>query len=65
MAPYEKIMIFKKTTQLLGAGRTKAWHHYGSDMSTPSRAIYVLKSAKRPNIFGGSVSFNNFVVITH
>ena len=48
-------MRFKKSPQLPGAGRTRAWHHHGSDTFTSPRAIYVLKSAKRPNIFGGSV----------
>ena len=37
-------MRFKKSPQLPGAGRTKAWHHHGSDTPTSLRAIYVLKS---------------------
>ena len=48
-------MRFKKSPQLPGAGRTNAWHFHGSDTPTSPRAIYVLKSAKRPNIFWGSV----------
>jgi hypothetical protein len=57
----KKIMRFKKKSsdlrksyQLPGAGRTRAWHHHRSDMPTsPIRAIYVLKSAKGRNIFWG------------
>ena len=49
-------MRFKKSPQLPGAGRTSMWHYHGSDTPTSPRAIYVLKSAKGPNIFGGSVS---------
>ena len=45
-------MRFKKSPQLLGAERTKACHHHGSD--TPM-AILELKSAKGPNIFWGGV----------
>ena len=48
-------MRFKKSPHLPGAGRTKVWHHHGSDTSTAPRAIFVLKSAKGPNIFWGSV----------
>ena len=48
-------MRFKKSHQLPGAGRSRAWHHHGSDMPTSPMAIYVLKSAKHPNIFWGSV----------
>ena len=43
---YKKIMRFKKSPQLPGAGRTRAGHHHGSDTPTSPRAIYVLKSAK-------------------
>ena len=52
--PYEKLMRFKKSPQLPGAGRTRTWHHHESDTPTSPRAIYVLKSAKGPNIFWGS-----------
>ena len=38
-------MRFKNSPQLPGAGRTRAWHHHGSDTPTSPRAIYVLKSA--------------------
>ena len=48
-------MRFKKSPQLPGAGRTRAWHDHGSDTPTSPRANFVLKSAKGPNIFGGSV----------
>ena len=43
---YENCLRFRKSHQLPGAGRTRAGHHHGSDMSTSTRAIYVLKSAK-------------------
>ena len=46
-------MRFKKSPQLLGAERTRAWHHHGSDTPTSPRAMYVLKSAKGQNIFWG------------
>ena len=46
-------MRFKRSPQLPGAGRTRAWHHHGSDTPTSPRAIYVLKSVKGPNIWGG------------
>ena len=46
-------MRFKNSPQLPGAGRKRAWHHHGSDTPTSPRAIYPLKSAKRPNFFGG------------
>ena len=46
----------KKSPRLPGAGRSKAWwHHHGSDMPTSPRVIYVLKSAKRQNVFWGGV----------
>ena len=50
-------MRFKNSPQHPGAGRTRVWNHHGSDTPTSPRAIYVLKSAKGPNIFfgGGSV----------
>ena len=32
-------MRFKKSPQLPGAGRTRAGHHHGSDMSTSPRAV--------------------------
>ena len=38
-------MRFKKSPQLPGAGRARAWHHHGSDTPTSPRAIYVMKSA--------------------
>ena len=47
-------MRFKKTPQLPGARRTKSWEWHAYLL--PSRAIYVIKSAKGPNIFLGSVS---------
>ena len=53
-------MRFIKRPQLPGAERTKAFHHHGSDMPTSPRAILVLKSAKDPNIFWGSVHIKTF-----
>ena len=50
---FSKNMRFKKRSQFPGGGRTRVWHHHGSDTPNSPRAIYVLKSAKRPNIFGG------------
>ena len=45
----EKLLDLKKKSLIPGAGRTRVWHHYGSDeLSSP----YVLKSAKGPNILG-------------
>ena len=38
-------MRFKNSSQLPGAGRTRARHHHGSDTPTSPKAIYVLKSA--------------------
>ena len=32
-------MRFKKNPQYPGAGRTRAWHHHGSDTPTSPRAI--------------------------
>ena len=37
-------MRFKKSSQLPGGGRARAWHDHGSDTPTSPRAIYVLKS---------------------
>ena len=53
-------MRFKRSPQLPGAGRTRAWHHHGSKRRRPTspRAIYVLKSVKGPNIFWGSVHWS-------
>ena len=41
---YEKIMRFKKSPQCPG-GRTRAWHHHGSDTLTSPRAILLLLGA--------------------
>ena len=38
-------MRFENSPQLAGGGRTRAWHHHGSNTPTSPRAIYVLKSA--------------------
>ena len=42
---YEKIMRFKKSPQLPGAGRTRAWHHHGSHTPTSPGAILLGKMA--------------------
>ena len=36
---YEKITRFKKSSQLPGAGGTRAWHHHGSHTPTSPRAV--------------------------
>ena len=43
-------MRFKKSPQSPGAGRTRVWHHHGSDTPTSPRAIYVLKSANGDDV---------------
>ena len=46
-------MRFKKCPQLPGAGRTRAWHHHGSDIPTSPRTIYVLNQQKAQTFLGG------------
>jgi hypothetical protein len=41
---YEKIRRLKKSPQLPGAGRTRTWHHHGSDTATFPRSILVHSS---------------------
>ena len=48
---YEKIMRFKKSPQLPGAGRTRAWHHHGSHTPTSPGAILLSKMACQPKHF--------------
>ena len=36
---YEKIIRFKESPQLPGAGRPRAWHYHGSGTTTSPRAI--------------------------
>ena len=50
--PYEKIMRFKKSPQLPGAGRTRAWHHHESHMLTSPGAILLSKMACQPKHIG-------------
>ena len=38
-------MRFKKSPQLPGAGRTRAWHHHGSHMPTSPEAVLLGKMA--------------------
>ena len=42
---YEKIMRFKKSPQLPGAGRTRAGHHHGSHTPTSPKAVLLGKMA--------------------
>ena len=52
---YEKIMRFKKSPQLPGAGRTWAGHHHGSHTPTSTGAILLSKMGKmacQPKHFG-------------
>ena len=48
-------MRFKKRPQLPGGGRTRVWHHHGSDTPTSARAILYHTDQKGPNILKGSV----------
>ena len=41
-------MRFKKSSELPGAGRTRAWHHHGSHTPTPPGAILLGKMAYPP-----------------
>ena len=41
-------MRFKKSSELPGAGRTRAWHHHGSHTPTSPRAILLGKMAYPP-----------------
>ena len=45
-------MRFKKSPQLPGAGRTRAWHYHGSHTPTSSGAILLSKMACQPKHFG-------------
>ena len=49
---YEKIMRFKKSPQLPGAGRTRAGHHHGSHTATSPGAILLSKMACQPKHIG-------------
>ena len=48
-------MRFKKSLQISGARRTRAWHHHGSDTPTSAKAILHHTDQKGPNILKGSV----------
>ena len=54
---YEKIMRFKKSPQLPGAGRTSAGHHHGSHMPTSPGAILLSKMACQPKHIGRQCSW--------
>ena len=45
-------MRFKKSPQLTGAGRTRAWHHHGSHTPTSPGAILLSKMTCQPKHFG-------------
>ena len=45
-------MRFKKSPQLPGAGRTRAWHHHGSHTPTSPGPILLSKMACQPKHFG-------------
>ena len=45
-------MRFKKSPQLPGAGRTRAWHHHGSQMPISPGAILLSKMACQPKHIG-------------
>ena len=45
-------MRFKKSPQLPGAERTRAWHHHGSHTPTSPGAILLSKMACQPKHFG-------------
>ena len=48
-------MRFKKSPQLPGAGRTRAWHHHGSHTPISPGAILQVKWPVNPNILAASV----------
>ena len=57
-------MRFKNNPQLPGAGRTRAWHHHGSDTPASPRAIYVhTKISKRRTILHTTVVFIQKVLL--
>ena len=45
-------MRFKKSPQLPGAGRTRAWHHHGSHTPTSPEVILLSKMVCQPKHFG-------------
>ena len=53
---YEKIVRFKTSSQLPGAGRTRAWHYHGSHTPTSPGAILLEKWPVTPNITAASVT---------
>ena len=54
-------MRFKKSPQLPGAGRTRAWYHHGSHTPTSPWAILLSKMACQPKHIGRQCkSLDNF-----
>ena len=51
-------MRFKKSPQLPGAGRTRAWHHHGSHTPTSPRAILLHTCYMSTQTFPPSVICN-------
>ena len=51
-------MRFKKSPQLPGAGRTRAWQHHGSHTPTSPGAILLSKMACQPKHFGRQCMYN-------
>ena len=52
MTSFSRIMRFKKSPQLPGAGKTRAGHHHGSHMPTSPGAILLSKMACQPKHIG-------------
>ena len=52
-------MRFKKSSQLPGAGRTRAWHYHGSHTPTSPGAILLSKMACQPKHFGRQCTKDN------
>ena len=61
-------MKFKKSSQLPGAGRTRAWHYHGSHTPTSPVAILLpvaIKWPVTPNISAASVLLTLVIKLTH
>ena len=56
-------MRFKKSPQLPGAGRTRAWHYHGSHTPTSPGAILQVKWPVNPNILAASAVLPGFCKI--
>ena len=53
-------MRFKKSPQLLGAGRTRAWHHHGSHTPTSPGVILLGKMAYHTKQIRRKCMYNDF-----